>query len=109
MWGLDGKVWRASAVTTDGDSFCGITGEDIPPNTPGLVYRSGWVTNAIVGLGAHPGQPVFLSITAGTFTLTPPSQSGSLIFKIGTAEPGDGVAGEATDLWIDKTVGYVNG
>lgn len=107
-WGVDGKIYKASAADeASTDAFCGIVGEPIAPGVAGLVYRTGWVANALEGMGAITRMPVFLGVIPGTLSLEVPPP-GYLIFKVGVAEPPDGVAGLATDLWIDKTTGYVN-
>lgn len=101
-WYTDGSLELASATNVTADTFAGLMSVATPTASYGIVLHGGRLPGAAVGLGAVPGQPVFLSETAGQLTLsTTGFQSGSAIIRVGFAEPADHATGTATDLTID--------
>lgn len=71
----------ASAIGTA--RVVGISNEAITAASQGTILREGVITGQLSG--ATPGAPVFLSETAGSFTLTPPNPAQSVIMRVGYA------------------------
>lgn len=104
-WQNDGSVDLADANTAALSDFAGINLNSIPNGSYGSLVKGGNVAGVLAGLGATPGQSVFLGTTPGTFTLIPPSGPGDSVIKIGRAEPPDGVfTAVADDLFIEIEV-----
>lgn len=102
-WEDDNSVNLADSDGLGLDDFAGVTQDGIAHLGYGIIHKIGEVPNALIGLGAIAGQPVFLGSVPGQLTLTPPT-SGT-IFRIGRAEPPSGAhTGEATSLFIDPQI-----
>jgi Uncharacterized conserved protein (DUF2190) len=101
-WTNTSTLQLAEADNLTADTFAGVAYQDIPDGTYGLVVRCGKLPGVVAGLAPVAGQPVFLSTTAGVMTLnTSAYPSGDAVSRIGFAEPPDGAAGLATDLFIE--------
>lgn len=102
-WLDDNSVSLADADGLGLDDFAGVTQDGIAHLGYGIIHKIGEVPNALIGLGALAGQPVFLGRNPGELTLTPPTVG--TIFRIGRAEPPSGThQGEATSLFIDPQI-----
>lgn len=102
-WKDDGTVGLADANISSLSDFAGIAVNNINPGEFGLWYRGGNCPGVLAGLGATVGDKVYLGETPGTFQLTPPPGIGTdTVFKVGKAEPPDGVATAlADDLFLE--------
>jgi len=102
-WEDNNSISLADADEVGLDDFAGITQDGIANLGYGIIHKLGEVPDALIGMGAVAGQPVYLSTVPGELTLIPPS-SGT-IFRIGRAEPPSGAhSGEATSLFIDPQI-----
>lgn len=102
-WEDNNSVSLADADEIGLDDFAGITQDGIANLGYGIIHKLGEVPDALIGMGAIAGQPVYLSTQPGQLTLTPPAQG--TVFRIGRAEPPSGAhSGEATSLFIDPQV-----
>lgn len=99
-WEDNNSVALADADGIGVDDFAGITQDGIANLGYGIIHKLGEVPDALIGMGAVAGQPVYLSTVPGELTLVAPT-SGT-IFRVGRAEPPSGAhSGEATSLFID--------
>ena len=108
-WEDDGSIILADANDMDASDFVGITAEEIPPSGGvGFVAREGYIPDVTAGLDAGsdptPGSIIYLSETAGEITLAYPTGIMDTVLKLGRAEPPEGVAGNATSLWLHPEV-----
>ena len=101
-WLDDGSIALADANEISLSDLCGITLEAIDDGNFGLVCKLGTIPNALSGLGAKPGQWIYLSETAGGMSLTPPSGLTDNVIILGKAEPPDGVATPIADALFLK-------
>jgi hypothetical protein len=102
-WEDDNSVNLADADGIGLDDFAGVTQDGIAHLGYGIIHKLGEVPNALLGMAAIAGQPVFLGAVPGQLTLTPPIAG--TIFRIGRAEPPSGAhTGEATSLFIDPQI-----
>jgi hypothetical protein len=86
----------ASSISTS--KVVGVAPSAISAAAQGNIVRSGVVVNAISGLGASAGQPIFLSTTAGGLSTSIPTGSGNSVLIVGYAK-------NTTDLLVDiKTI-----
>jgi hypothetical protein len=103
-WLDDGTVQLADANILALADFCGITLSTINDAEFGLVAKLGNIAGALAGLGAKPGQLVYMSETPGLISLTPPPGINDIPLILGRAEPPNGVAtGTADDLWLQPS------
>ncbi len=58
-------------------------------------------------LASENGMPVFLSTTSGQATMTPPSTSGRIVFRVGILAGGDGVSLSPSVIWRPRFVSWV--
>jgi len=92
----DGSMILADVSTAT--LVIGLVTGTVADGTFGTVIRAGSCPGAVSGLGATPGQVVYLG-SAGALTLTPTA------IKLGWAEPADGVASATTtDLWLQREI-----
>jgi hypothetical protein len=91
-WLDDGTITLADANVSSVADIVGVTAEEIAPGVFGTVIKAGNVAGALLGLGATPGNKVYLSGIPGDLTLTPPAGLTDTIIFMGRAEPPDGVA-----------------
>lgn len=99
-WTNTSTLQLAEADNMTADTFAGVVYQDIPNNAFGLVVRAGKIPGVVAGLTPVAGQPVFLDVTPGRLTLTPPPDYDATS-RIGFAEPPDNATGLATDLFIE--------
>jgi len=99
-WLDDNSIVLADADVVGITDFAGVTVSSITNGSYGKILKMGELPNALAGLGAIAGQPVYLGTTPGELTLTPPTIGA--ILRIGFAEPPSGsVSGDATSLFIN--------
>lgn len=99
-WEDNNSVALADADGIGVDDFAGITQDGIANLGYGIIHKLGEVPDALIGMNAVAGQPVYLSTSPGELTLVAP-ETGT-IFRVGRAEPPSGAhSGEATSLFID--------
>lgn len=104
-WKDDGTVTLADANISTLSDFAGITASPIAVDDFGYAIKSGNIPNCLATLGASPGQLVYLGETPGELTLIAPTGLTDTIFKIGRAEPPDGVAqANAVDLYLEPEI-----
>lgn len=104
-WLNDGTVALADANDLALADFCGITTAEIPDASYGTVVKLGNVAGALTGLGAVPGQYVYMSETPGLYSLTAPPGIADAVIAIGRAEPPNGVATPvADDLFVNPVI-----
>ena len=104
-WAADGSVQLADANIPSKSLFAGISENAISNTSYGFSIKGGNILNAVATLGLTPGQQVFLGENPGELTATPPIGLGDTIFKVGRAEPPDGVfQSNATDLWLEAEI-----
>jgi hypothetical protein len=104
-WLNDGTVALADPATFSLSDFAGITNSSIADGAYGTVTKQGTLAGAISGLGAAPGEKVYLSPIPGTMTLTPPDPLLYSLINLGTAEPPSGLAQpQAIDLYVHVVV-----
>jgi len=96
-----GDVVLADANIISLSDFAGINLSSIDFGNFGDFAKQGNAPGAAASLSATPGDYVYISSTPGDLTLTPPAGPGDIVFIVGRAEPGDGVTGAATDLYIE--------
>jgi len=99
-WTNTGELQLASPVDLSTSDVAGVVKTAILPNAFGPVQYGGVVENALTGLGANAGQPIFLS-TAGQLSLNTPSNPAHSVVRIGYAVPKTNTSGSAEDLLLD--------
>jgi hypothetical protein len=72
-WLDTGKIALASATTHSLNDIAGFAEQDILTGTYGRLIKIGNIPGLLIGKGATPGQPVYLSDTPGEVTLTLPT------------------------------------
>lgn len=101
-WNDDGTVTYANASVHSVSDIAGITLEDIAQFSFGRIQKTGYIVGALVGLGALPGNTIFLSDVDGIMSLDAPTGATDSIIKIGRAEPPSGIASpNANDLHME--------
>lgn len=104
-WLDNGTVDLADANITTLSDFAGISETSIPNNGFGYAIKTGFVPGVLASLGLVPGSDVYIGETPGELTGTAPSGLTDTIFKVGRAEPPDGVATpNADDLFLEPEV-----
>lgn len=104
-WQDNGTVLQAYTGLSSLADFAGISVMIIPGWGFGKVAKAGNIPGALVGMGATPGQVVYMGVAAGTLSLTPPSDYNSTIFKVGRAEPANySTDGSAIDLFLEPEI-----
>jgi hypothetical protein len=104
-WLPDGTVDLADANISSKSLFAGIAESDIADGAYGFAIKEGNVANALALLGAAPGDLIYIGENPGELTLTPPTGLTDTIFKIGKAEPPDGLAQPgAIDLYLEPEI-----
>lgn len=99
-WTNSGELQLASPSLLTTSDVAGIIKTNIPDNQFGVVQYGGVVENAITGLGAQAGQPIFLG-NAGQLSLNTPSNPAHSVVRIGYAVPKTNTFGSAEDLLLD--------
>jgi hypothetical protein len=99
-WMNTGELQLASPSLLSTSDVAGIVKSSIPANQFGTVQYGGVVSDALLGLGAQSGQPVFLS-TGGQLSLNTPSNPAHSVVRIGYAVPKTNTFGSADDLLLD--------
>lgn len=82
----------ADAISTA--KVIGVAPTAISAASSDIIVRSGTIANAINGLGASAGDPIWLSTTAGTLSTSIPTGSGDVVIRVGWAK-------NTTDLIVD--------
>jgi hypothetical protein len=104
-WTSMGTVELADANIASKTLFAGINEADIPDGAYGFAIKEGNVAGALATLGASPGDIVYMGEEPGELTLTAPLGITDAIFKIGRAEPPDGLAQpQAIDLYLEPEI-----
>jgi hypothetical protein len=104
-WTSMGTVELADANISSKTLFAGINEADIPDGAYGFAIKEGNVAGALSLLGATPGDIVYMGENPGELTLTAPIGITDTIFKIGRAEPPDGLAQpQAIDLYLEPEI-----
>lgn len=104
-WLDDGSVSLSDSNIGSLSDWAGITKTAIPTGSYGTVYKGGNVPFACIGLGATPGQKIYLGEIPGTLQLTAPAGLTDNVLIIGRAEPPDNVwTGSADDLFIELQI-----
>ena len=99
-WLDDNTITLADADVVGITDFAGVTVSSIANGAYGKILKMGELPNALAGLGAVAGQPVYLGVTPGELTLTAPTTGA--ILRIGFAEPPSGsISGDATSLFVN--------
>jgi hypothetical protein len=96
-WADDGSVVLADANTITVADIAGIVVSAIPNGAFGSIFKFGECLDVLTGLGAIPGQLVFLSETAGQASLTPPLGLSDAKIILGRAEPASGLYSAAAN------------
>jgi hypothetical protein len=104
-WTSLGTVELADANISGKTLFAGINETAIPDGAYGFAIKEGNIAGALSALGAVPGDIVYMGENPGELTLTPPIGITDTIFKIGRAEPPDGLAQpNAIDLYLEPEI-----
>jgi hypothetical protein len=104
-WQPDGSVILADANIPTESLFAGISQDEIPDQQFGVAVKGGAVPGALIGLGLSPGDIIFIGETPGELTNVAPPLMTDTVFKVGRAEPPDGVfTPDAEDLWIQPQI-----
>jgi hypothetical protein len=104
-WVDDGSITLADSNSMAVSDFAGITQTSIPNNSYGPVYKSGAAPFACIGLGATPGQKIYLGEVPGALQLNAPAGLTDTVLIVGRAEPPDNVwTGSADDLFIELQI-----
>lgn len=104
-WTPLGTVELADANISGKTLFAGINESAIPDGAYGFAIKEGNIAGALSLLGAAPGDIIYMGENPGELTLTPPIGITDTIFKIGRAEPPDGLAQpNAIDLYLEPEI-----
>lgn len=104
-WKSDGTVELADANIASKALWAGINESAIADGAYGFAIKEGNIANALSTLGASPGDVIYMGENPGELTLTPPIGITDTIFKIGKAEPPDGIAQpNAIDLYLEPEI-----
>lgn len=107
-WKPDGSMALADATNPAFQKIAGVSYENIPANGRGLFVHDGVLKGALAGLGAAPGDTIYLAIPAGQMTKTIPVGDGVAVIQIGFAvENAD--TGLVHDLRIEIQAGGAGG
>jgi hypothetical protein len=101
-----GGMVPADANVFNLSDFAGLCKSSLSDGNFGEFYVSGLVPLALVGLGAIPGQLVYLGESPGTFSLIPPPGTADNLIILGKASPEDATApdGTATALLLSPQI-----
>lgn len=109
------KAWAwdtatATAVLADAneiddlDDFLGVNAEAVAIDADFQAVAQGTVEGVLTGMGAEPGQYVYLGEVPGSFSLTPPAIGMGTNLIVGRAYPHQAGAVEARNLFIDPQI-----
>lgn len=101
-WYSDSSIVLADSTVSSLNQLAGVTTQTIPSASYGPVMRTDVVHGALTGLGAYPGQPIFLG-TGGDLVSSPVAGNAAVI-RIGFAEPPAQTTGSAVDLRLDMEI-----